>query len=469
MPKRARSRVRTPRRRPLPSPPTTVARRMSPGDVSMRSRSSSFAGTVARGTGRVAARVLRAYRNPYVQGGLMAASYGRRLYQRLRPMMKRKRKMKGASDSKSAGFISNNGKKVSKIESFMDKGVVQSVEQGNVTSSLRDVSYIAHSTNPRMTTLRVVIGALVKKLFNKAGIKIKNWDWDMLDGVNIPARVEIVYKERDGGARQRAPFTIPTNKTLRQLVTDIENWILGFTPGNYPQQFLELQYFHDIGTIGSSRLIAYEIDLQSVKIHMYAKSHLKIQNRTVNQAINDQADDVDNVPLYGRHFTVVGNGSMFRDYPDGGATSPYLTTDRIYGVLDYSVTAVDSNTTMYKEVPYASQFTGVKETGSIHLDPGQVKTSILVNEQTISWNAFIQRFYGKAGNGVANNDSQRFAFGKTKIIAMEKMIQAVATTAENSPKIAYEHNLEVAAYVTIYQNLQTAKSVSTNTGAIVAA
>jgi hypothetical protein len=374
---------------------------------------------------------------------------------------------KGASNSKSAGFLSNAPSMApSKQEMYMDKGVVATLEQGDVVTNLRAVTYLAHSTNPRDSTINIAIGAILKKLFNKAGIKIKNWDWDILDGANIPARIEIVYKERDGGARARHPILMPVTKTLRTMVNDFKAWLDTFTPGNFPTQFLELQYFHDIGTLGSSRLVAYEIDLQSVSLHLYCRSHMKIQNRTVNTPVNDQADDVDNVPLYGRHFTVNGNGSMFRDYPDGGNTTPYLTTDKLWGVLNYSVLAADTNTTLYQEVPLKSQLTGVKEHGNIHMDPGEVKTSSIAHEATISWNGLVQRYYSKAGLNVTNKDAQRFTFGKTRILAMEKMINAVAVVADNAPRIAYEHNLDLACYATIHQNYQTAKSVTGLTGPI---
>lgn len=467
-------------RRRSPSTPSPRSRVMpTPTSLSPTARRSLSAATRTR-LGQMARRVAgRALSRVVPAVGTASTAYdiykyvsaGRKQRAAARAAVKARRNRKGASMSKSAGFISNAPSMApAKVEMFMDKGVVATLEQGDVVSNTRAVTYLAHSTNPRDSTMTIAIGALLKKLFNKAGIKIKNWDFYILDGTDIPARVEIVYKERDGGPRQRQAFTMPTNKTLRGMVNDIKAWLDTFTPGNYPQQFLELQYFHDIGTIGSSRLIAYEIDLQSVKLHYHCRSSMKIQNRTINSTGNNEADDVDNVPLYGRHFTVNGNGAMYRDYPDNGGvgSTPYLTTDKLYGVLNYSVLPLEAGTTLYGEVPVKSQLTGVKQHGNIHLDPGEVKTSAIVHEATISWNGMIQRYYSKAGTGVNNKDAQRFTFGKTRILAMEKMINAVAVDATNAPRIAYEHNLELACYATIYQNYQTAKSVTIFTGPIVA-
>lgn len=465
-------------RRRSPSTPTPRSRGMpTPTSLSSTARRSLSAATRNR-LGQMGRRVAgRALSRLVPAVGTAATAYDMFKYVRAvrqqrataRAAAKARRNRKGASMSKSAGFISNAPSMApAKVEMFMDKGVVATLEQGDVVSNTRSVTYLAQSTCPRDSTMNIAIGALLKKLFNKAGIKIKNWDFPILFGTDIPARVEILFKERDGGSLSRAAFTMSIVKTLRDMVNDIKAWLDTFSPANYPQQFLELQYFHDVGTIGSSRLIAYEIDLQSVKLHYHCRSLMKIQNRTINSTGNDQADDVDNVPLYGRHFTVNGNGAMFRDFSNALNTTPYLTTDKLYGVLNYSVLAADTNTTLYSEVPVKSQLTGVKEHGNIHLDPGEVKTSSILHEASISWNGMIQRYFAKAGTGVTNKDAQRFTFGKTRILAMEKMINAVAVDTTNAPRIAYEHNLELACYATIYQNYQTAKSVTIFTGPIVA-
>jgi len=51
----------------------------------------------------------------------------------------------------------------------------------------------------------------------------------------------------------------------------------------------------------------FQIDLSKCRIHLYAKSSLKLQNRTVNLNANNDDEDVDNVPLYVKSYFGSGN------------------------------------------------------------------------------------------------------------------------------------------------------------------
>jgi len=478
MPKRGRSptvRSRTPRARRRsapPTPPSTIARRV-------RSRSVSFAGTVARGAGRVAARALSLSRNPYVQGGMMAARYGRRIYSRLRAMTSRanvRRPRKGgAPDSKSSGFFSEFGpRRQSAMEEYIEKGVVYNSENGGVVNNtiggtFKDVIYIGHSTMPKQRVLEVAFAALLKHLFKKAGIKVKNWSEAVLEGANIPARLELQYKDSDFTTISTFAATIPVTQTFQQTVAKFVDWYNAFTAITIPTVFLKLVYYHDIGTIGSSRLVAYEIDMTSTKCHFESVSYLKIQNRTKNQDGSKDSDDIDNVPIYGRHFMMNGNGSTFRDYNTPAANSaPQLRTDSFFGVLNYNLTTdIDNGSTMWLEVPMKNQITGVKSYGPAHLDPGQVKTSKLVFKKTISFPKLMAMIRTKATSAFTGGsvNAAPFYFGNTRIFAFEKMIKAVATDATNQMALAYEVNTDIGCYVQTYQNYQTAKQIQSSIGA----
>lgn len=459
--KRGRSRTRS-----LPPTPRSMARRRTAS--SSRSAMSISGRSVASRLGLSALRGIST--NPYVRGALAVAPYARRGYRLLRRYVASrtaKPKRSGASTSKSAGYFSDfKGDKNPKMADYMFKGACMSFEQGDVVTSTRQAIYLAHSTCPRRTTLKVVIAGLLKYLFRKAGIKIKNWVEPVLEGANIPARIEIKYKQYDGEIVTTAPFLVPITKTFDALVNDVSVWVNGFTPGTYPTMMLSMQYYHDVGTIGSSRLVAYDIDLTAVDVHLFSKSALKIQNRTINSDGNDQADDVDNVPLYGRHFTVRGNGTVFRDFNTPvAAGTPQLRTDTIYGVLNYSVLASEVGSTLYNEVALKNQLLGVTAHGPAHLDPGEVKTSKLTFTKTINFNKFLSLYYARFPPTTAVTlDPQPFNFGISKIFGFEKMINAVTVTATNAPKIAYEHQLDIGSYVTVYQNHQTALLTQNNTG-----
>lgn len=431
--------------------------------------------TVRQRAGRQLARSLAIRRglsrlNPYIGAAMTAYPYAKSGYQFVRGLLsKKKGRGKGASQTKSSGWFKSFKKQRNSMERYLNTGVVRNMEQGDVLQSTNQVNYLAHSTCPKIQTLNSCLGGLLKHLFKKAGIKIKNWSEPILEGANIPARIEIKYKEADGSVVSTQAFTIPVTKTLDQIVFDMSGWIIGFTGVNFPSIFLSMQYYHDIGTIGSSRLIAYDIDLTSTVFHIHAKSHMKIQNRTVNTAANDQSDDIDNVPVYGRHFLVRGNGTVYRDYDTPATASfPQLRTDATYGVLNYTTPNPNTGSTLLNEVPLKNQLTGCMSYGPAHLDPGQVKTSKLSFTKRISFNKFILLFKAKATGGATGgiNNNTPFYFGLTRIFGFEKMINAVAISTENAINLAYEHNLEIGCYVKTYQNNQTAKILLSNIGKV---
>lgn len=442
----------------------------------------------ATAVGRVAGRGLLNFArrsNPYVSGALTAYPYIKRAVKFARTNMTRRvrrGKKTGAAFSKSAGFFTEFGpRKGSAMEQYLERGVVYNSENGgiinnNVGGSFKDVIYVGHSTMPKQRVLEVAFAGLLKHLFKKAGIKIKNWSDAVLYGANIPARLELLYKDSDAATFSTFAATIPIGQTFQQTVAKFVDWYNAFSGATVPASFLTLTYYHDIGTIGSSRLIAYEIDLSSTKVHLESVSYLKIQNRTLNQdGVSKDADDVDNVPIYGRSFTVNGNGSMFRDYnmPVAATSAPQLRTDPFFGILNYNLTAdIDAGSTMWQEVPVKTQIVGVKSYGPAHLDPGQVKTSKLTFKTIISFPKLMLMIRLKAPVGGAtvnppNTNATPFFLGNTRIFAFEKMIKAVATTTANQVQLAYEVNTDIGCFVQTYQNYQTAKQTQSSLGAIV--
>lgn len=421
--------------------------------------------------GKLVRRTLGAV-SPYIGAAMSVAPYVRAGYRTYRGLRKRtgtKKKSKtvtrgryagrkGAAFSKSAGFFGGTSKD-SVIAPYLNKGVVQQVEYGDVVSEpTRQVVLVGHSTAPRQRIFDCAIASILKLLFKKAGIKLKNWNEPILEGANIPARLEIKYKDYDGSTVSTQAFLVPVTKTLLTLLVDVATWFNSFSASTFPSQWLSMQYYHDIGTIGSTRLIAYDIDLTATTIDLYCRSNMKIQNRTINSTGNDQADDVDNVPLHGKHFTFKYNGSQFRDYNTPAVTSkPQLYTDASFGSMNYTSLPDSTGTTLYDSVPEKKQFIGCLSAGPAHLDPGEVKTSKLDSRHVLTFSKLMNLIKMKGDAGGAFKNGIPFYIGKTRFFAFEKMINAVAMSAENAFKLAFEIDLTVGVIATVYENHQTAK------------
>jgi hypothetical protein len=423
-------------------------------------------------------------RNPYVRTGYQVAQgakKGLQLYQHYKPFVKpfatptvqrpiRKAMAhtggKGsASNSKAAGKFTGARKVTTQADRFAAAGFVKKMEfGGQVVDSGRQVVYIAHSTMPAQQVTRVMISALLKKLLNIAQHRVKSEDEAIIQGQYYNSEVVFSYKLRDGGIIQEQKFVVGTSTTLADLSQSVFAWIFGLSETvNLPGQFLVLRYFVEFGTTVTARMLQAELDLTTVSFSFYSKSHLKIQNRTVNSDGNDQADDVDNVPLYGKFFDYNSNGTIYRDYNDPStATSSAITTSPVYGLLPSTIGS-DTSTKMYVEVPDRTQFVGCQKVGKSNLDPGEIKTSTITTNCTFSMGKLITTLLARKPNSTQTTTGQpaynQIWIGKTRLFSWEKMINSVAMTAVNQFNLAFEHQLEIGCIVSVKRSNYTAPAI----------
>lgn len=386
---------------------------------------------------------------------------------------RRGRRSYGASSSKSAGYFNQ----ALSINSIADKcatqGVVRKTETGDVLEDSRRVTYCAHSTMPNITVLQSVIGAMMKKLFKKASMQIKNWDVPLITAGDSNSNVFITlkFRRRDGTEIESFTFIVtPTLTTLQFLTESVVTWFQSTWPSNIPTQFLELSMSGtEVSGILPITPLA-KIDLTTAYVHIHSSSHLKIQNRTVTTSANDNSDDVDNVPIYGKSYDYLSNTTMYRDYATNTALStPPFTTHPIWGVLRANVLPLTDGTKMFDEVPLSTQFVGIKKAQKAHLDPGEIKTSVLKDFKSIGLSKFFQTSMQNAGNFGPSPPEFNFKqtwLGKSRLFAFEKMIDAVAATEENRFKLAYEHSLMVGCLFFCKDDYQTAPQVSNYIGKV---
>jgi hypothetical protein len=243
---------------------------------------------------------------------------------------------------------------------------------------------LAHSTMPPNTTALIMFKTLIKKLYNIAGIKIKSEDGLLMPDLYYNQEILMYYKQKDGSVVQSTTWTVTNVSTLATVGDAIRSTFDGFAAaGTVPGEFLTLRLFTQYGTIGTARQLLSEIDLTHVVFDITSHSYFKIQNRTINSENNDTSEDVDNVPIYGKYFDFNTNGTIFRDYSQPVASgSSAITTQRSYGVLSTTLPS-DTETNMFKELPLSSQFIGCKGQGKAHLDPGEIKTSVMLDNVKI--------------------------------------------------------------------------------------
>lgn len=355
----------------------------------------------------------------------------------------------GASNSKSAGFFKKGTSRRVPETVFATKGIVLSYERGGqvvstgIGATAEQVNYVGHSTMPYVQVRVNMWRAFVKFFAEKCGYTITSMNDVALKDSSATAGITwvIQYRKAPGAPILTQQVSLSNVGTWEQLATGFRNSFVDST--NYV--FERLECFNNINGvfIGTNYF-----DLTKCKLHMYCKSTLKIQNRTINTSGNIESDDVDNVPLYGKSYEGTGNGAFFLKNAD--STQPFIA-DANSGLILPGPILTLGNFYELNEPPNFKQFQYVKKHGKAHLDPGQIKTSVLVHTANFTWSRIlneINQFYNNPGTGIEFPQKNRISIGKFRFFAMEKMIQSIETSDVNKINMAYEHDYKLGCYVT---------------------
>jgi len=195
-------------------------------------------------------------------------------------------------------------------------------------------------------------------------------------------------------------------------------------------RFIQLRY--DPNGSGS-QWRRVQIDCENLKVRIESKSALKIQNRSINSVGNDEEDDVDNVPLYGRSYSGKGTGTTII----GGGEQP-PSGQSLFGDASTGMILLDGTANLREPMlPYAA--IDAKRSAKAKLDPADIKTSVLTDKFTIGVNKLLTLM----GNVSGTNPKSRI--GKFRVFAFEKMIETVKVDADVVPMtLAYEVNHRLA-------------------------
>lgn len=343
----------------------------------------------------------------------------------------------GASSSKSAGKFAKGRKVKTNVDKFSKGGMVICREQGGVLSATATEQsvVVGHATCP-ILQIREAFGFAFAKWVSKL---IKQ-DFVNIEDPVYPANYRncassIAYKQSALGTLLFSDLIIVAGTTTWQ---NLANQITTLVYSNANETGFELMEFiwaqTQIATTPAvPAQMLYRKDLRKARLQYFCKSSLKIQNRTVNVAANDESDDVDNVPVYGKTYSGIGDNFTFKN--------DNIAADKTSGVIIRFGTVSNG----LAEPPSMTQMIGVKKIGKAHLDPGQIKTSVENYSTSMSMQTIIDLMQRDQNVVVSASKNRQ---GKFTCFIFEKMIQAVATTTINSIKIAYELDQKYGAIFT---------------------
>lgn len=264
--------------------------------------------------------------------------------------------------------------------------------------------------------------------------------------LNAGKVIQWSYRTNPAAAPTQRTITVPvaTTWTIRTLAQALSvDWEL-----TNPTDQFQLISVASNGISGTQ--VPFFLNLTNAKLDIYAKSTLKLQNRTQSRGTDgDEEGDVDNVPTYGKAYQCSGNGTTYigdNNATVGAGGNVPMQANNTTGLFKLSVDVQND----LSEPPSAIPFLGVKKYDKIRLEPGHIKTSTLVDRYTIS----IQKLIGLFGTVGAFNPTFK-KIGKFRMFALEKIME----TAEPPTVpiiIGYEHQVRMScALVTAAPSTRT--------------
>jgi len=361
----------------------------------------------------------------------------------------------GRSSTKFNGNATSGGKfskgskgfKTQKPAEYMRKGVLKTQEYTG-TVSAADCCYLGHSTKMQQQELYMLSYAIIKHLYTSAGHAVTNFD--EATPYQLPERISLYYY---GNATtttvSSTNIVVAAGDTFSVVGNALRDFFVGqFNSGVSALSMLRIVLAQNYDTAGVPTWSdVHSLDLTSCKLHFYSKSTLKLQNRSTNQTDKD-ADNVDNIPLNGKSYNGKGNGAIIK----GNRIAPYkpFIANEFSGVIE-GIEDVGS----LLEPPDGTQFQGVKKVGKVHLNPGEIKTSNLEGEWTISLNLWLS-LAQRVGAGFELQLYRLHNKGEYWFSAFEKMINVDALVPI---VIAWEVDSKLGCFINIKKHTTTAQLV----------
>nr|CRY97148.1 hypothetical protein [uncultured prokaryote] len=337
-----------------------------------------------------------------------------------------------ANASRSSGFFKKATKR--NYRSYRSRykassnGVLATFETGGVAADVNAV-YVGHCTCPPNRMVYMFYHAILKNLFGKMGVyptnvttKIPNLD----EGDTV--RISFRSNSEPASITQNLTYDIPGAGASPADI--VETWYTNSQ--TFTNQVVFLETIYTPNSSGTGLLAWTRVMLQNAKMNIYSKSAFKLQNRSSAVVDESNRNSIDACPLYGKAYQGTGNGAQ---YLESEAGERPLICHTVYGVIARPASDVSS----LQEPPIPQHFTNISKSSKAHIDPGQVKTDVLIYRATLSMYRLLPLMFG-AG---ADLTYKKTNMGKFKIFGLEKMIHA--EEEEPATEVAFEANLEMSA------------------------
>jgi len=347
-----------------------------------------------------------------------------------------------------------------------------------------EVVHIMTSSYPPVSLLELWVATILRKLVKKGlGFECQQLDREinsmyasagLYQSQNL--RIELLCQNKSDGVYSNYIYDTVAGDSIKDIVGDAINGVAA--SGSVFMDRLKLYCAGDgFGSISANvitplafNLYKYEpnvgafwglvasIQLDNIKVHMYSKCEMKVQNRTAPGNANTSGDDVAQNPLQGTAF------EFSSDVPKPRIDGQWRLEQQIQslghqiqiGTGAGGTSAAGSHGRM---VPTKNVFKNCETTHKILINPGEVEW---YNFKTQDSGDFLKLLGTKLRIGTQGVSTVRSGIGKCQMLSFEDVINIDA----GSMFIAYELTRTMGCYITTSSKTESQPFVTKQTYSI---
>lgn len=411
---------------PMPLPPPMALPAYSPrSDTTMRTQESTYRAN---------------QRRAYLAGKVKP----KKKTSRKLKIKKRKGKGKGKTVKTRLG-LAVSGVHTSEEHRFVSK-------QDMVAADRYEAVAVGHTSIPQKTVLMNMCRALIKFCLKKIlHIKEFSHDCTSLDHNYAMRAGDILrfeyYGDWNSNTTNNFSITIVANQTFESIANTLRtNLLIISDDGNIGHLRWKDFEYEPTNTVPNNKYAYYSISLRSLQVEIKTKSSMKVQNRTVNVVgVEDDADDVDNVPVVGYLYSCKGNNFVRKsdrkilngiDSTSVGGSSATANNDVILfegtkkSIPSYSpnqatfIIGAEAENQFNKpsEPPKPYQVVNCKKSSKIRINPGGIKTSIVTARTKVGFSYMLDLLNSPTKATKHTDMTYSPKVGYTNVMYLEKTI-----------------------------------------------
>lgn len=337
---------------------------------------------------------------------------------------------------------------------------------------------VGHTSMPQKTVLLNMCRALLKYCLKKATY-IKDFTTVV---TSLPSGNAFqvgdtfrwqFYGNWDSNTLNNFTVTFNETDTYEHVARNLMYQIILYADANNLSNLRWHQFEYDPVDSGHNKYPWFVVPLQNLSVQLETKSSLKLQNRTVNiVGVEDDANDVDNVPVIGYLYNCKGNNflqkterSILKGIDSGSVggsantknndiilfegTKRQLgslygtgaTADAVFG--NYS--AAESSFFKPAEPPKPYQVVNCKKATKIRINPGGIKTSVLTAKTKTGFSYMLALLAGDNDGVIVAEQKYSPKLGYCNVMYLEKVIGSKTSPVAVAAEVQFDCWISVSA------------------------